>query len=155
LDLFTRKTFLVCYKWNDIIKSNSYGIYSGQYSRFNNIVNNNFIENNGALQVFDKSHIQAFDMSGSNMWNTSTEGNYWSDWTIPDNNHDGIVDSPYVLAGGTGSKDSFPHVNPVSDTGVIPSESPPITLIITVVILIAVPAIIITALVMRQRKLRR
>jgi parallel beta-helix repeat protein len=27
-------------------------------------------------------------------------GNYWSDWTSPDNNHDGFVDNPYIFTGG-------------------------------------------------------
>jgi parallel beta-helix repeat protein len=30
-----------------------------------------------------------------------TGGNYWSDWTSPDANHDGFVDNPYVFVGGT------------------------------------------------------
>jgi hypothetical protein len=36
-------------------------------------------------------------------------GNYWYDWTSPDNNSDGIVDSPYgPLDGGANVKDNYP-----------------------------------------------
>ena len=51
---------------------------------------------------------QACDFSNCNFWNTSTEGNYWSDWTSPDNDSDGIVDFPYYLDGGSGACDHFP-----------------------------------------------
>jgi PKD repeat protein len=35
-------------------------------------------------------------------------GNYWSDWTGPDDDGDGFVDSPYVFTGG---QDNLPWVN--------------------------------------------
>ncbi|MEM3396987.1 MAG: fibronectin type III domain-containing protein [Thermoplasmata archaeon] len=30
-------------------------------------------------------------------WNTTTKGNFWSDWITPDNNNDGFVDEPYPI----------------------------------------------------------
>ncbi len=46
-------------------------------------------------------------------------GNYWSDWTAPDANHDGIVDYPYVLRGG---QDNLPLTHQVT------SGKPPLSL---------------------------
>ncbi len=37
-------------------------------------------------------------------------GNYWSTWTTPDSDHDGIVDNPYVIASGV--QDSSPWAMP-------------------------------------------
>jgi hypothetical protein len=55
---------------------------------------------------------QANDTSGKNFWNTSTEGNYWHDWTTPDTSPPyGIVDIPYILDGGKGANDSKPLVH--------------------------------------------
>jgi len=63
---------------------------------------NSFINNNGNSK-------QAFDDKGKvNNWNNGTLGNYWSDWTSPDKNQDGIVDIPYNISGSTGSKDYHP-----------------------------------------------
>jgi parallel beta-helix repeat protein len=62
-------------------------------SNGNTIYNNNFISN----------HVQAHVDGGSgNVFNLDapTGGNYWSDWTTPDVDHDGFVDSPYVFSGG-------------------------------------------------------
>ena len=56
--------------------------------------------NNGASASYDPLHIQGFD-DGTNQWNKADEGNYWRDWTTPDANHDGIVDVPYSIAGGS------------------------------------------------------
>jgi predicted transcriptional regulator len=39
-------------------------------------------------------------------------GNYWYDWTSPDNNSDGIIDQPYVIDNATKIVDSFPSVKP-------------------------------------------
>ncbi len=38
-----------------------------------------------------------------------TGGNYWSNWTAPDNDADGFVDNPYSFAGGP---DNLPRVAP-------------------------------------------
>ena len=43
---------------------------------------------------------------------TLSKGNYWSDWTTPDANVDGIVDQPYVVTAGKAS-DNFPLANPL------------------------------------------
>ena len=81
-------------------------------SKYNMINYNVFIENNGAALIYNTSHIQAYDET-FNCWNTSTGGNYWSDWTTPDTNHDGLVDNPYFLDGKTNARDYYPLVSPV------------------------------------------
>ena len=67
---------------------------------------NELINNGGASSTFDPSHIQAYD-DGANRWNSSSYGNYWSDWTMPDANTDGIVDVPYAIASGS-NVDHYP-----------------------------------------------
>jgi parallel beta-helix repeat protein len=70
-------------------------------SRYNRIYQNKFLNN--------YNYKQARDDDGSNFWNTTQNyGNYWSDWSSPDNNTDGIVDFKYYLDGGKGANDSFP-----------------------------------------------
>ncbi|WP_440955921.1 NosD domain-containing protein [Methanosarcina sp. Mfa9] len=44
---------------------------------------------------------------GQNIWNT-TAGNYWSDYSGPDADGNGIGDTPYVINSITGSKDYLP-----------------------------------------------
>lgn len=42
-----------------------------------------------------------------NWWAIEGHGNYWSDWTLPDNDMNGIVDTPYNISGGS-AKDNYP-----------------------------------------------
>lgn len=100
---------------NDYYKNTVFGIGLNTSIIHNRIHHNNFIQNNGGgKQAVDNS------TSGTNFWNTSSTpygyGNYWSDWTTPDTNGDGIVDSPYIL-GGAGAKDYYPLVDPVPNAG--------------------------------------
>lgn len=62
------------------------GIHSG--SANNTIYNNNFISN--AQHVGDRT-IGIFNLPAP------IGGNYWSDWTTPDNNGDGFVDIPFAI----------------------------------------------------------
>ncbi len=67
---------------------------------------------------YNASNIQAYDEGNDNLWyDTQTEeGNYWHDWAnnndTNDQNHDGIVDWPYLIAGSAGAKDYYPLKNP-------------------------------------------
>lgn len=66
------------------------------------IYQNNFIEN----------ATQAYVNGGTdNIFNhvAPYAGNYWSDWTSPDSDGDGIVDLPYAFAGG---HDNLPWTEP-------------------------------------------
>jgi len=90
----------------------------------NHIWNNTFIGNNGAGSIYSASHIQAYDDGTNNSWNsTDGYGNYWSDLTKPDTNHDGIVDWSYNLTGSSSAKDHYPQTTtqvPIPEFGMMP-----------------------------------
>lgn len=67
----------------------------------NTIYKNNFIGNN-------EGKSQAYDKCSNNHWFTSDTGNYWSEWTSPDSNNDGIVDVAYHINGDSNSVDPYP-----------------------------------------------
>jgi parallel beta-helix repeat protein len=94
---------------NNTVFSNNDGFYMVTSSN-NQINHNNIIENTN----------QAFD-SGTNIWNNNypSGGNYWSDWTTPDDysgenqdetGSDGIVDDPKTIDGGL-NQDNYPYTN--------------------------------------------
>lgn len=90
---------------NQIENSISYGIFVTVQSGWNLIYGNNLMLNNAGGK-------QARDDVGTNRWNSTTEGNWWSDWTEPDDDMNGIVDVPYDLNGGAGAKDYYPLTIP-------------------------------------------
>lgn len=95
---------------NSIIGSIGYGIDVN--SADNAIIyNNSLVNNNGAADSYDPLHVQATN-NGTNQWYYKNRGNYWSDWTSPDSNNDGIVDNPYALDGDSGSQDPYPLAEP-------------------------------------------
>ena len=79
-------------------------------SDFNSVYGNDFIGNNGATSIYNSSHPQGEDTSIGNHWNAGSYGNYWSDWTTPDDNVDGIVDDPYSIVEGI-KQDNYPLAN--------------------------------------------
>ena len=82
--------------------------YAFRFSKVSGTVrNNNFLFNNGAGEEYDPDHAQAY------CWQSSVDirWNFWSDWTGPDEDGDGFVDEPYVLAGGC--EDPAPRAEPV------------------------------------------
>ncbi len=99
--------------FNNTISNNDYGL-DLTFSDCNIIVNNNFINNT----------VQAYDDTGSNIWNDSypSGGNYWSDfngtdeYSGPDQDipgADGIGDTPYTdIEGGMGAQDNYPLMEP-------------------------------------------
>jgi len=93
---------------NQICNNSQYGMRLS--SGFDNrIWNNTFIGNNGAGSSYNPANIQSYDDGTNNLWNSSCYGNYWSDWTTPDNIEPwGIVDDPYVVAGTSGARDEYP-----------------------------------------------
>lgn len=84
---------------NIVKQSAAHGLYvynsNGNFFYFNIIV-----QDNGAGDVFNPTHVQAYDPTATNFWNSSDGyGNYWRDWRTPDSDKDGIVDIPYSLDG--------------------------------------------------------
>ena len=103
---------------NTFRSNNGYGIeIDDRYCGGNFIHHNIFIGNNN-------NGTQACDMDGKNHWDDVSygedvprEGNYWSDWTSPDEDRDFIVDLPYPIDGGNDRKDRFPLVLPLGSPG--------------------------------------
>ncbi len=85
---------------NNIVLNNNNGVLI-DFSNDNKIYNNNFINNLKQAYV-NNSVDNIFNL------NKPAGGNYWSDWTGPDNNKDGFVDYPYVFYGG---QDNLPWIN--------------------------------------------
>ncbi len=97
---------------NLILKNMAAGIIIESGSNNNLLHSNAFLYNNRAKDQYSPSHIQARDSTGENNWNSSEGyGNYWRDWTQPDEDGDGIVDEPYKIA-GSDSYDYYPLVEP-------------------------------------------
>ncbi|MFC1712146.1 NosD domain-containing protein [Candidatus Poribacteria bacterium] len=101
---------------NTVNSNTQYGIYIDWNSNDNIFYNNNFINN--PIQAYISS-----DSSG-NISNLEKPigGNYWSDWTTPDDDGDGFVDNPYVLTGGQDNlpwarPDGWENRAPVADAG--------------------------------------
>ena len=102
---------------NNVISNNTdYGIYLTSGTYHNLIYYNFFYYNHGSGDTFNSSHVQAHDDSSNNYWNSTLGmGNYWHDWAnnndTNDQNHDGIVDWPYLINGSAGAKDYYPLKN--------------------------------------------
>ncbi|HEY3420064.1 MAG TPA: fibronectin type III domain-containing protein [Methanomassiliicoccales archaeon] len=95
---------------NNVFKNNrGHGIHLAN-AHHNEVYGNDIIDNNGSSSVYNALHPQAADTGIGNHWNTGSYGNYWSDWTTPDVNGDGIVDNPYPIGEGS-SLDNYPLVN--------------------------------------------
>jgi parallel beta-helix repeat protein len=135
--------------YNVFYNNTFYGNYIWSNAIFNHIHHNNFFCNNGAGSIRDPAHIQGYDEVGNNFWNdTNGEGNFWSDWTGPDFNHDGIVDNKYNISGGMNANDLFPLVNSVKDAG---AKIPEFLILPTPIILSIL--MLISGIVMIRRRL--
>ncbi|MGA1873859.1 MAG: nitrous oxide reductase family maturation protein NosD, partial [Thermoplasmatota archaeon] len=66
---------------------------------------------NDVIDNGKRSGKQASDNGTKSAWNNGMTGNHWSDWTFPDSNRDGIVDTPYTLAGTASARDDYPRTN--------------------------------------------
>ncbi|MCK4444987.1 MAG: right-handed parallel beta-helix repeat-containing protein [Thermoplasmata archaeon] len=97
---------------NTFFSNAFFGVYS-DFSNYNWIYHNNFTKNNN----------HAFDSTKTNQWDNGypSGGNYWSDYTGPDQcsgpnqdicpDPDGIGDMPYVI--DADSQDRYPFVSPL------------------------------------------
>ena len=94
---------------NIVLSNGWYGIwlrYSSNNTVVSNTVSNNYkygislfgSDNNVIFHNNFVNNTQQVDSVGStNSWNNSLEGNYWSNYTGVDSNHDGIGDSYHVI----------------------------------------------------------
>ena len=71
---------------------------------------NNMFYGNIFINLNNARHLARDD--GTNLWNASGIGNYWSDSTHGDSDGDGMTDVPYLINGTGGSKDHFPLARP-------------------------------------------
>jgi nitrous oxidase accessory protein len=90
---------------SNTILNNYYGMYLAFYSSNNNIHHNNFNNTNQVSGI------------ATNIWNSSSEGNYWSDYRGEDLDLDGIGDQPYVI--DENNKDNYPLMGMFSDFNVL------------------------------------
>jgi len=120
---------------NELLQNTWYGIFHGVCEGGggqNEFHHNNFIENAGDT-------MQAVNIGmGDDMWYSlmDSEGNYWSNYTGPDNNGDGIGDIPMNVEGDN-SQDLYPLMEPLESgiLGMITNESSiPISDVIVAVI---------------------
>ena len=98
--IFLLKSSSNTINYNTAKDNSEYGIILANNSNYNKVYNNNFINN--PIQAW------VFESSGNEFYLAKPDGgNYWSDWTSPDEDYDGFVDDPY---GFTGGQDNLPWV---------------------------------------------
>jgi len=93
------------------IERNGRGAYT-HYSNSSIFYKNNFINNR--VQASAGGAFPGDDYPDVNAWDNGAEGNYWSGFTGPDADLDGIIDAPYVL--DVRNRDNFPLAEPWSET---------------------------------------
>lgn len=114
---------------NNISNNDRYGILLNYNTNYIEVIKNDFIGNNprGGSQAFDDGYGQ----------NNTFTYNYWDDWTDPDGNADGIVDSPYIIDGEANNQDSHPRASLTHDNTISFSSNVVIGIILLIIILSA------------------
>jgi len=114
---------------NNIVSNNGGGIALDQWSGNNTLTGNTASYNNIGIYLrssnndtlyhnnFIDNTQNAYYYSGTNTWDSGSEGNYWSDYTGNDTNRDGIGDIPYNISGGAGAQDRYPLMQPWNEGG--------------------------------------
>lgn len=100
---------------NKIFTNNGHGIYLAGRNDYNHIIDNDIINSNslgiGIMSMSDNNtsynnflvgnNNNGADYGEDNMWNSSSIGNFWDDYSGTDGNDDGIGDTPFHLSGIT------------------------------------------------------
>ena len=97
--------------WNTIEDNSGYGLELGADTVTYTIRYNTFLGNGGTCQVCDNGNTNDIRL------------NYYSDWTSPDADTDGIVDTPYEVDGDALNADPYP----LAEAGVVPETEPTTT----------------------------
>ncbi len=97
--------------WNTIQRSDEYAIQLSDTCENYDVSYNTFEENGATCQICDEGI------------NNDICFNYYSDWTSPDVDANGIVDNPYALDGAVGNADPYP----LAEAGVVPEIEEPTT----------------------------
>ncbi len=104
-----------------------YGLKLIGFCENNKIYFNSFVHNQGSNDTYEENTIQAFEEdineTEDNTWSSQKGyGNYWSDWTSPDENNDFIVDIPYHIE-GSNAQDDFPLTSYLSSVSRFSAKS--------------------------------
>jgi len=106
---------------NMVSESNECGIYiesENEETRYNAIVGNNIMHSLVGIRItrlsgnviyhnnFVDNTNQTSVSNSTNIWDDGVEGNYWSNYTGVDLNHDGIGDTPHVI--DANNTDNYP-----------------------------------------------
>jgi len=102
------------------ITSNNRGIYI-ERSGINSIHHNNFVDNKNDWWDYGLTPWPFQLPFSINIWDDSSEGNYWINYSGPDNDSNGIGDIPHKLY--ENNTDDYPLMNPVAVPEFINDES--------------------------------
>lgn len=103
----------------NLIMRNINGL-NGELARSNLMVNNSILLNNVGINltgssensIYENQFVNLLDAvdDGMNIWNGTSKGNLWKNYTGQDADGNGIGDSPYVINQITGSIDYLPVI---------------------------------------------
>jgi len=114
---------------NNRVHSNDAGIQLGNNAKYNTFIGNTISNNDYGIYLYGSADnkfchnnlinnsIQVYSGSSTNVWDDGypSGGNYWSDYTGTDANHDGIGDVPYVI--DANNTDHYPSMVPYVISG--------------------------------------